>query len=337
MPFDNAATASEAVLCHVPILAQRSLFDLGHWILSSEAVQIERLIRPLLEERARNHAIPVDKLFYHYTDARSLHNIIRTHELWASHVGHMSDTSELKYAADLVCRVLDQHALRLPAESRPRSVLSGASAERAEIREHGYFSRGDLFVASFCESGDLLSQWRGYTKQGTGYAIGFTFDLPFTRLLTSPVILRKILYTEVDQIRLVSETARAVVECIESLTPNDAVLPTYSGLLMGFLLELVLSFKDPCFAEEKEWRIIQQIPHMPLPSEALADVRDTEHYLIPYQPLRLWSETTDHLSIKRVVVGPSLSFDVAARGVQTALHKYGYRFVPVEHSKVPLR
>jgi hypothetical protein len=31
----------------------------------------------------------------------------------------------------------------------------------------------DNFAISFCDDGDLLSQWRGYGSFGSGYAIGF--------------------------------------------------------------------------------------------------------------------------------------------------------------------
>jgi hypothetical protein len=34
-------------------------------------------------------------------------------------------------------------------------------------------SAPDTFVASLCDDGDNLGQWRGYADQGKGFAIGF--------------------------------------------------------------------------------------------------------------------------------------------------------------------
>ena len=51
--------------------------------------------------------------------------------------------------------------------SQHRSLLN-------EIRHNlSKVDQTHICTVSFCESGDLLSQWRGYAAQGKGYAMGF--------------------------------------------------------------------------------------------------------------------------------------------------------------------
>ncbi|KLL97295.1 hypothetical protein NJ76_13535 [Rhodococcus sp. IITR03] len=93
--------------------------------------------------------------------------------LWATDARYLNDAHELTYGAAALAEKLERHA----EESRTPQVVERLR-ELAETVRDGRFEltygsdteRSLAHVTCFCESGDLLSQWRGY---GGGYAIGF--------------------------------------------------------------------------------------------------------------------------------------------------------------------
>ncbi len=138
-------------------------------------------------------AITPPETLYHYTDSAGLLGIIGspislpgTEEsvfgfergatfgtLWATDARYLNDAHELTYGAAALAEKLERHA----EESRTPQVVERLR-ELAETVRDGRFEltygsdteRSLAHVTCFCESGDLLSQWRGY---GGGYAIGF--------------------------------------------------------------------------------------------------------------------------------------------------------------------
>src|SRR4051794_29757589 len=99
---------------------------------------------------------PTHGTLMHYTTDDGLLGILRTKSIWASHIFYLNDTSEYQLiferARDLVTRL---NVLRNLAKEAP--LLAGAI--QTDLRPAGW----DVFVASFSETWDDLSQWRAYT------------------------------------------------------------------------------------------------------------------------------------------------------------------------------
>ncbi len=101
---------------------------------------------------------------YHYTSLASLLSIVESRQIWSSHFASLNDDAEFRYALELVYQLCQQ------------MLKSGAMPWNTHL---GYFldnfsrlSRPDLFVFSFSEMPDLLSQWRAYAPGGDGVSIG---------------------------------------------------------------------------------------------------------------------------------------------------------------------
>jgi hypothetical protein len=106
---------------------------------------------------------PVPDLF-HYTNEAGLIGILRTRALWASDARRLNDKMEITYAEKLIRETLDSEIPNVPPEFRRwlgafKFVVDAVA------------SRQRMFVASFCERGDHLGQWRGYA--GAGYCLRF--------------------------------------------------------------------------------------------------------------------------------------------------------------------
>ena len=120
------------------------------------------------ESLARTCILPESRpsTVYHYTSITGLRGILSSGQLWATNVKYLNDSSEYAYADRLVGEVFDD----LKPSELMRKILT--------IVTDNPQSRGfDVYTSCFCESGDLLSQWRAYAGHGTGYAIEFDWTI----------------------------------------------------------------------------------------------------------------------------------------------------------------
>lgn len=142
------------------------------------------------------------KLF-HYTTATGLEGILRSRTLWATHFAYLNDTSEFRGFRDPLAdflRPIARNSVDRPAQVPGNAQLiqneggpDGAAARIVKETTAAMFdtlfgspsasSFAEPYVLSFCtasigstdESHGLLSQWRGYGKDG-GYALVFDTD-----------------------------------------------------------------------------------------------------------------------------------------------------------------
>jgi len=76
----------------------------------------------------------------------------------------MNDAAEFNLALDLAEERIDRACARCAGDKREK--LATLFPRRARI------AHVNLFVACFCEQGDLLGQWRGYSGENHGYSLG---------------------------------------------------------------------------------------------------------------------------------------------------------------------
>ncbi|HKF82105.1 MAG TPA: DUF2971 domain-containing protein [Solirubrobacterales bacterium] len=192
---------------------------------------------------------------YHYTSLRGLMGICSSTEIWASDVRFVNDASELTYASELIgtevaaaindSKRIAQHVHLHPDIANPFQVVRP-------------------FIACFCEEADLLSQWRGYGARESAYSLGFDLD-QIANFGASPrnTVVQKVVYDPEQQrgaVRLAMQIWIATAETIldeGQLEPSDLFPYPAIGALQDALIEHHLCFKNPAFAEEKEWRLIK--------------------------------------------------------------------------------
>jgi len=134
-----------------------------------------------------------DDLVYHYTDQFGLAGIIQRGEIWATNASYLKDVSEIangvdyfgEHNAEALKALIESRQLESRFSERYRKVLEYLISEADRM-----FLKRDpkeyLFVSSFFDScglrnakgsrfdpGDVLEQWRAYSKEGVGYSIGF--------------------------------------------------------------------------------------------------------------------------------------------------------------------
>ena len=139
------------------------------------------------------HTERIPDIVYHYTDARGIVGIVQSNSLWASNAVFLNDASELIYLQNVVPAVIEE--LRTRYTDRHALSFITSFESWVPIVTSGPGNMAEPYVACFCADGDLLSQWRGYTPVGRGFAIGFRT----TSLVTEPDFLRRVIYDEARQ------------------------------------------------------------------------------------------------------------------------------------------
>jgi hypothetical protein len=262
----------------------------------------------------------MDTLF-HYTTAAGLLGILDTSALWATDLRFLNDAQEAVYARDLfveAMRSLDNPALE-PEFAGYKDLVA------RELNSPNF----PVYVTCFCESGDLLNQWRAYGSDH-GYAIEVKADALKTAVQQiageSPEASLSLM-----QVRYGRDAATDVVSTAMRNMSEDTNLGHY-GVHAHFmalrLTAMLAGVKHPGFQEEQEWRVVAAFEWE---APKIVRFRSTPMAIVPYIEIPLLKD-----AIVTIRVGPGQHVDVREAGVRRLLRKVDCD-VPVIHSEVPLR
>lgn len=181
------------------------------------------------------------------------------------------------------------------------------------------------FVACFSSDGDVLSQWRAYADDGTGFAIGFStefFELTEDRpnllgdLDTPCIYWSQVVYDELKQKEMVFSVLKKYQDVMksqdENMQHNEAPKCAYE------LLTIAPIIKNPKFSEEQEWRIVHPVRigvdystnrYFVFSSISKISFRQTKKSIYPYFSLNLGGDDKSRPAISEIYFGPRNSVD----------------------------
>lgn len=289
-----------------------------------------------------HNASPERGTLFHYTTAAGLLGILRESILWASHLRFLNDAQEGIYAQDLVIEAVRNMSNPLRDPEHWAHQFGESTEIFDKYRDAGIETfdeyRGfiidllesidfGVYVACFCESGDLLSQWRAYGSDH-GYAIEMRAEALASTLSALPAYQPA---TGLDRVRYGRDAAieivRMAVESVRDFNLNHpGVKAEYKSRELTALLALV---KHLGFHEETEWRIFAAFN--PDYSPPPVHFRPTPIAIVPYIELKLPPD-----AIVSVRVGPGATADVREAGVRQLLNSLGSK-ATVYRSEVPFR
>ncbi|MFJ2493714.1 DUF2971 domain-containing protein [Pseudomonas iridis] len=283
-------------------------------------------------------------ILYHYTSQHGLLGILDSKSVWATNTHFLNDPTEfvhgLSFAASIANYFFDSDYW---------------SSFGSALHRHLKSIRGDdLYVSSFSEKPDLLSQWRGYCPAGSGYCIGldrvamaeyceerelqlepclYGHDeqrLKVTEIVTSCMALYPTIPLDIHLFNALSTKAK--IEYMEEFNERlSGDLKMQSDLSLDAigesLLEVAPLFKHEGFHEEAEWRIVTNHPI------ETVKFRPGPSYVIPYVCLDLLKAKPE--ALKRVIVGPNPNQQRALRAAEFLVKQYGYDPKIVTTSAIP--
>jgi hypothetical protein len=293
------------------------------------------------QEAADDSAKP-DGLLYHYTDQKGLLGILESKQLWATHYRYLNDTSEGKIARELL---FDE--LKRSSDESDEGVISQGERILSEITSQ------DVYVTSFSEKGNLLSQWRAYSGKSGGYSIGFspnylkTIGAHFIKNISgphytpdNPLIQCQYFNDDVEK-QLKEKIQKEIGSYIAEAERIKRTLPfteqigrhTPAGIALrhfwDFSRDCAIT-KDHAFHEEREWRLVVHLRHNDV------SFRQGRSMLIPYLKIPLTCPE-QRLEIKRIFIGPCSNPAEAWKSVDMLLKRQNIYCVDVKDSMIPYR
>ncbi|RJP55543.1 MAG: DUF2971 domain-containing protein [Anaerolineaceae bacterium] len=250
-----------------------------------------------------------NSIIYHYTTISGIIGIITHRELWASDCQFLNDGAELSYAKDIYFAEIQK--LNLPPLEDGGYRIAGHSLL--------YFR---MFVACFCEDGDLLSQWRGYGAD-QGYALGF--DIEKLRSLNIGEVV-PVQYGIANPAEFFSKEIRDAAQP----TAHPGVVEWHTS---EWLLPRLARVKHPSFSEEREWRILKQETLFDLSAQnPPTQFRSSSMGPIPYLVITFPPEC-----LREIIIGPGNHTGIRLNAVQSLLQYNGFSEVNIRLSEIPFR
>ena len=261
-----------------------------------------------------SHLLPEEGLVFpetlhHYTNAKGLQGILGSKSLWASDCHFVNDRSELIYGHNLV----KDYLLKQPGKV-------AAALVRGEPRDA---QEAQIYVTSFCEHGDLMSQWRGYSRAGDGYSMAFRFS---NLCASKKVFLTKVLYAPRDQEKNLDSLLSSIVDVFSQIDlPGDQTTKLIQ-LAAVTVWGTAFRLKNMSFEGEQEWRLVAG-----LGSGYSEKFRVVHGNFVPYVEIPFEPE-----SLVEIRQGPGAYREASVESLRRLLSAEKFDNTKVERSLIPL-
>jgi hypothetical protein len=249
---------------------------------------------------------PPDAL-YHYTSQDGLLGIIQSRALWATNISYMNDATEFDLSLGLLKdRLFQAVDFGLAAANPVRSIRPDHIKEYAQTlwKIVNRIGGSNICITCFCEQGDLLSQWRGYSGGGYGYSLAFRTPELHRIASDADFILGKCIYDPDLQNQIINE----LLDYLLGNGGHGKPLHTTKDFLT--LLKYGAFFKNPSFQEEQEWRLVCALP-------TNIRFRKGKSMIIPYTSLDI--SAAENLCVKHAFVGPCPHTELSKSSVEKLL------------------
>lgn len=269
---------------------------------------------------------------YHYTSLNGASGIMSSKSIWLTKLEYLNDTTELKHGLSLVAHCCE-NAKRTISDARKIELLDQVVSRTSSLEKI------NICVASFCENGDLLSQWRAYGNGCKGVAIGFSGNalkhnnkgLKLWKCVYDPRMQRQICDEMVSM--LLKSYDIAMTNCPEALQNKNT--EDILGYFTSTILRVAPILKNLHFSEEKEWRIFSHPVSCDDPNYniIISDDRMSQYYALSFDA----DQKGEYNYISHVNVGPSRNPHQLMDSLSLLLRKNRLRCSGVGHSTIPYR
>ncbi|HUP62093.1 MAG TPA: DUF2971 domain-containing protein [Thermoanaerobaculia bacterium] len=265
-----------------------------------------------------------EQFLYHYTGIGTAEKVVRTRALWATNIYYLNDGSEFRHGIELMRRTLRESARKHRSAGKFLDAVEWSALESPRLR---------VFVVSFSEAGDLLSQWRSYCPPNRGVSLGFEaseLELAGSQQGFGLVRCSYNLRRQNLAIKNVASHWQARFQAASSDAEQSAIVDEFA---IDFA-QVAASHKDPSFAEEREWRLIT-VRRDADPTEI--QYREGVSTLIPYVEFGLPIDGKGRLRMRRVVVGPTPHWELTCNAVGNMVREGKVLWGQITPSRTPYR
>ncbi len=180
-------------------------------------------------------------IIYHYCNVEAFRAIIQNRTLWLSSVYNLNDYKEIHWIKEKVLKKIKENTTK-------------NSFNKYTAFEKLYNQKlPNVYIASFSQGCDLLSQWRAYANDGHGVAIGFNVDY-FKE--NSLINTSEVLYDENKQEELIDKFLEPINLIDDDINTDDKKFLDICENVINDINNLSAKSKNELFKEEQEVRLI---------------------------------------------------------------------------------
>lgn len=270
------------------------------------------------------------KAVAHYTTFSGALGIIKSKKLWATNIHYLNDYSEFNNGINMS---IDEMKRRSKNANKFERNLLYACIDRIER-----ISKISIYVASFCEDNNILSQWRGYAG-GSGVSMLFSYERLQNIAYEQGFRLVKCVYSDDHKRQIISNIIDKCMDMQSGFRDEAAALESAVAHIHTFFITYFPAFKDTAFSEEQEWRLVSQ-PTSCL--DAGVGFRTTATMLIPHFEINLdCNQIIEHdktdIGLRAIMVGPNTNRELALDAITMLLHKENIFWSHIDRSAAPYR
>lgn len=244
---------------------------------------------------------------------------------------HFNDKKEFQQTISLVREGIEKLKQRYVTKTK-RAIGVGKPFEKYQkaVQVIEEFAK-KLYVCSFSEHGDQLSQWRGYCLPAvTGFCIGFKrseLERITQNAANKNTLSRfgRCIYDEHEQ----KEKIQQIIDLVEA-DSNEKESPI-SALLIGKVVSVAPFYKDKSFVEEAEWRLASYFV-----SSRHVKFREGRTLIIPYWEIDITGQD-GKIAVDSVTIGPSPNQKESILSLEIILEKEGIKPDKINISEIPYR
>lgn len=268
-------------------------------------------------------------IIYHYCNVDSFKAIIQNKTLWLSSVYNLNDYKEIHWIKDKVSKKIQEYTNKNNYEKFNNFT---------KLYEE---QQPTVYIASFSQGEDLLSQWRAYANDGYGVAIGFNTEYFKENNL---IKTSEVLYDEKKQEEEIEKILKPLVQLDNKMDFESKEFQIYCEKIINDINNLSAKSKNELFMEEQEVRLI----HNPIIIEDNITKRFTFKNnlsqmmfravcgnLIPYFELKFDCFSENNAPILEIIKGPKNKF--INQEIKIFLANNGFYNVNIKSSKSSYR
>lgn len=240
------------------------------------------------------------EVLYHYTTQLGLLGIFKSNSIWATKIHYLNDASEYLYTI----RKADEYLCK-----RLKSETNSKTNDKIKclIENLRCIEQLNICVCSFSAHQDMLSQWRAYAEETSGFSIGFNVNHLQKQAKEAGFELVECIYDKEEQQNLIEglleETLNKdfnTVSCKrDENRPRTFIALRTGGDFRERISRLAPRIKSNAFREETEWRLISTSGV----SVFNMKYRPGKSMITPYTEIELGEDKNSYLD--SITIGPS--------------------------------
>ena len=241
----------------------------------------------------------------HYTSLNALTNILGESEIHFSNCYYLNDAKEITHGLEIIDSIANKRKIQIQNSAPEFNKLGGYLDKLVKLVKalRDDESAPKFYIFCLCEKRDLLSQWRGYSKDSCPIGIKFKISgigpSPSSR---QKFYLLKIIYNEKKQFGLIT---RIIDSYLKKCSKKNADLDKILFDTLQALIISIVFFKKHVFKEEEEWRFLYfYFPS--LKKSKKVKFKNCPKYVLPYVVFKFKElfPISNDCPINEIIIGP---------------------------------